>query len=287
MNLEIHSWYGRLGNNIMQLCNMLLVAKKKRYNIGHIPEHPLLNIGRIPKKWLINSNNVYTKTLKGRFFKTSEINKILGTDLIKFKVDDYVVVLKDVIYKILKSECVPTSPLSHNTLVIHVRSGDCFRENKTKPHPDYIPLPVSYYIKCINDCYSKNEISHIIIVTENDKINPVISHIEHYVANVYNTTTVTVQSTTIENDMKTILSARHLILSIGYFSKLLGLLSQHLEQIWISDYLFDYEDFLNLNNVNVKLYQLNEYTKIGEWIDTPEQRLTILSHPIDNIVELV
>jgi len=288
MNLEIQSWYGRLGNNMMQLCNILLIAQKKRYNITYIPEHPILNISHIPKKWLKNSNYSFDRTFKGYLFNKSEVTKLLKST--SLKTNDYISIFKKVIFPILKPEVVPHIPFDDNTIVIHIRSGDCFQENKINPHPKYVPLPLSYYIKAIDDfCQiikkrAPNQSIHVIIVTENDKINPVIHEIKKYITNNLDNTTITIQSCTLEKDIKTILSAQNLILSIGYFSKLLGILSPFLKNIWVNDYLSGYQDFENLIGVDVNTCHIQNYIEKGEWVDTPVQRDLILRHNINDVI---
>ena len=289
MNLEIQSWYGRFGNNIIQLCNVLWLAQKKRYNITYIPEHPQLEIHKINKRYLTISNYPgHKKTVKARFFKMKEVYNVLQTNQIKPTVTDYRRLLHNVIYNILKPDNKPLKSdiLPTSTVVIHIRSGDCFVNNKPIPHPDYVPVPLSYYIKLFEDYQEEMEWDRIIIVTENDKLNPAIDGFEKYIASNYPNVSVRIQSSTIENDMKTLLSAQSLILSIGYFSKVLGLLSKNVKFIYCSDYLFECNDLLMIDGVKTHIYNITDYIPIGNWKDDTSQRGQILSHPLEKIVKL-
>ena len=103
--------------------------------------------------------------------------------------------------------------LPENDLVIHIRSGDIFN---SKPHPNYIPPPLSYYTKEI-DKYKYEKI-HIIC---EDTINPVTNELRKLYKNaVY-------EKNTLEKDIRIILGATNIIYSVGTFIPSLMLLSDN------------------------------------------------------------
>lgn len=275
MNLEIQSWYGRFGNNLTQLCHVVWLAKKKRYNITYIPEHPLIDTRKIPKKHLVHSTHKFTKTRRTRFFQMKEVHDVLGTDKISPSIKEYRQILQDVVWPCISKDITISDPFPKETVVIHIRSGDCFTENKETPHPDYVPLPFSWY-KNIFQKYSKNW-NRAIIVTENDQINPVIIALKNYLCTEYNIPT-DIQSDKIKKDAQTILRARSLILSIGYFSKILALLSKNVENLYISNYMFDYNELNTIPDINVHYDEIKNYISIGDWKCTQIQRDQILNH---------
>lgn len=267
MNLEISRWYGRLGNNIMQLVHVIWLSKLKRAKITYIPHHPILET-----KHLIQSPmHKGTKTIKSIFFKPQDVHNILG-----FK--KYITIPE--IQEILKTEIKFRFPLQlempNDNIVIHIRSGDCFRADRPNPHAKYIPPPTSYYRKCIDDHVKKHETSRIIIVTEPDKYNPSIQGIQTYVNEIYPSIDVVVQSTSIENDALTIMKAKHLILSIGYFGYTLALINSQLETLYISNYMMRSKELCDLNIC--KRYNIDNYIKPGEWNGDTSQIKMLIEH---------
>ena len=60
-------------------------------------------------------------------------------------------------------------PISEETLIIHMRSGDIFANC---PHPKYIPPPLSFY----NNILDENNYKDVLICTENSR-NPCLGYL--------------------------------------------------------------------------------------------------------------
>ena len=140
--------------------------------------------------------------------------------------------------------------LDENDLVIHIRSEDIF---SSKPHPKYVPPPLSYYIKGIDKC--KYDKIHIIC---KDTKNPVVNELRKLYKNaVY-------QKNTLEKDIRIILGATNIISSVGTFIDSLMRLSNN------NKYLYEKAK---------KMEELKEYYKImTPWKNTTAQRNYILTY---------
>lgn len=62
--LIITSWFGRLGNNIIQLLNAIHYAKLKNHKIIRFPVHKLLSTTTIE----ISNNDINDDNIKDTFF---------------------------------------------------------------------------------------------------------------------------------------------------------------------------------------------------------------------------
>jgi hypothetical protein len=114
----------------------------------------------------------------------------------------------------------PTECLSDRHLVIHVRSGDLYTRHY---HPAYQQPPLVFYTHIIEE----GDYEEITIVTQPDRLNPVIARmLELYPGRI------TVRSEEEASDVQFILSARHLVMSIGSFSYMMSLCSQCLERLY-------------------------------------------------------
>lgn len=235
--------YGRLGNNIIQLVNIIHIAIAYKHNIKinvNIRKLPFFDLSVI-EKYFNKYNNNKIITDKKNFFYSSRLP--FPKEIFKQNIEER--------NKILQKAFLINNinKLSENDLVIHIRSGDIF---SSKPHPNYAPPPLTYYTKQIDK--SKYEKIHIIC---EDTINPVVNELLKLYKNaVYN-------KNTLENDIRIILGATNIIYSIGTFIPSLMLLSNNNKYLYGKD----------CNN------ELKEYYKIMKpWKNTIVQRNYILTY---------
>lgn len=118
--------------------------------------------------------------------------------------------------------------LPDNTLVIHIRFGDCAYEwtdslLEKDPNNSYGFLPFWYYDNIITE----NKYKNILIVTEKGRESPLISQIK----NKYPHTQV--QTEDIHTDMSTIITAKNLVLSLSTFSIMLSLLMEKNSTVFV------------------------------------------------------
>ena len=239
--------FGRLGNNIKQLSNIIDIAIAYKHNIKiNVKKLNYFDLSVI-EAYFNKYNNSEIITDKNNFYYNSKLP--FPNDIFKQNIEER--------NKILQKAFLINNinKLPENDLVIHIRSGDIFN---SKPHPNYVPPPLSYYTKEI-DKYKYEKI-HIIC---EDTINPVTNELRKLYKNaVY-------EKNTLEKDIRIILGATNIIYSVGTFIPSLMLLSNN------NKYLY--------GKVCEKGYgtseELKEYYKVMKpWINTIEQRNYILTY---------
>lgn len=238
----LDAWYGRLGNNIIQLSNIIDIAIAYKHNIKiKVKKLHFFDLSVIEKCFNeYNNNEIITD--KYNFFYNSRLP--FSKDIFKQNIEERNKILQ-------KAFLISTiNKLPENDIVIHIRSGDIFSSN---PHPNYVPPPLSYYTKEI-DKYKYEKI-HIIC---EDTINPVVNELRKLYKNaVY-------ERNTLEKDIRIILGATNIIYSVGTFIPSLMLLSNN------NKYLYGKE----CNNEELKEY----YKIMKPWKNTIEQRNYILTY---------
>lgn len=234
--------YGRLGNNIIQLSNIIDIAIAYKHNIKiNVKNLHFFDLSVI-EEYFNKYNNNEIITDEYNFFYSSRLP--FSNEIFKQNIEER--------NKILNRAFLINNinKLPENDLVIHIRSGDIFVSN---PHPGYVPPPLSYYTKEI-DKY-KYEKTHIIC---EDTINPVVNELRKLYKNVV------YEKNTLEKDIRIILGATNIIYSVGTFIPSLMLLSNNNKYLYGK--VFENEE-------------LKEYYKIMKpWKNTIEQRNYILTY---------
>lgn len=235
--------FGRLGNNIIQLSNIIDIAIAYKHNIQiNVKKLNFVDLSVIEKYFSKYNNSKKIRNDRYNFYYSNKLKfpKKIFTQNIeeRNKLLQKAFLIKNI------------NKLDENDLVIHIRSGDIF---SSKPHPKYVPQPLSYYIKGINKC--KYEKIHIIC---KDIKNPVVNELRKLYKNaVY-------QKNTLEKDIRIILGATNIISSVGTFIDSLMILSNN------NKYLYKKAK---------KMEELKEYYKImTPWKNTTAQRNYILTY---------
>jgi len=239
----IQNWFGRLGNNIIQLCNAIHISLYYKETI-ELPKHHFFNVNIIKEYFKNNKNNLLI-TDNFNFYYKSKIKNISAEAFETNNEETINILLKAFI---IKENDI--KKLEDDTIVIHIRSGDIFNNN---PHPGYIPPPLSYYVNILNN----NTYNKIIIIAEDTK-NPVIDALLKLYPNSY------YNKNSLEDDIKIILGATHIIKSIGTFIPSLLMLSNNINKI--------YSTSMYHNEL------INYYLHNKPWKNTKEQRDLIMSY---------
>ena len=242
-----YKFCGRLGNNISQLANIISIAIAYKHNIKFRHGHKFFDLSVI-EKYFSKYNNSEIITDKENFFRRKTLP--FPYDIFKQNIEER----NKILQKAFLIDNIKKLP--ENDLVIHIRSGDLFNRDmstKRKPHPGYVPPPLSYYTKEID----KYEYKKIHIICEDTK-NPVVNELLKLYKNaVY-------EQNTLEKDIRIILGATNIIYSVGTFITSLMLLSNNKKYLHPSA----------LSNGKLK-----EYFKIMKpWKNTIEQRNYILTY---------
>lgn len=246
MKIVLSSWYGRFGNNIVQLSNACNYALENNYYFES-PYHNLIKPITINKH--IMSNNIFCDYFFHGFDQYNHNRHNIIQEYIKSNLQH--------IHKI---------DLDNETLVIHIRSGDIFSDN---PNPKYIQNPLSYFVSII-DRFKKT-----IVVCENDK-NPIINILSSIKS-------VTIRSGTLIEDLSIMLSARNLCLSgVGTFGPICAMLSDSIKNLFITNIVNIDNQWIF--NSNICIYNthidLSKYILPNSWKNNSIQRSLMMNYQI-------
>ncbi len=255
---SVSHWYGRLGNNIQQICNGILHSEVTKQGF-FTPEHELIN------KVVVNYSGQQMLNPPNRYFHYNTKNKDFDIDL-GFLFTNMSRVARQYIVPNFKFSV--GTPYDEDTLVVHVRSGDIFAHEHNPPH-DYTPNPLIYY-KNLIESYKK-----VVVVTENDTYNPIIPELKKY-------DNVTVKSSTVASDFATLMRAKNLASSgTGTFAVAAALCSSNIKNFYCSNiYLTEHlnPEILMASGINVLMMELKGYLESKSWKNNEEQRKFILEY---------
>ena len=133
--------FGRLGNNIIQLKHIIHIAIAYKHNVKiNVRKLNFFDLSVI-ERYFDKYKNSEIVTDSSDFYYTSRLP--FSNDIFNQNIEERNKILQEafLIHNIHK--------LPENDLVIHIRSGDVF---SSRPHPNYVPPPLSYYTKQINKC---------------------------------------------------------------------------------------------------------------------------------------
>jgi len=258
----ISHWYGRLGNNIQQICNGIIYSSINGDGFFS-PHHDLI------EQIVIESQKKPT-TRQCRFFHYNTPNKDFDIDL------NY---LYQNIGKVAKQYVVPNfkfkikDPFDDDTLVVHIRSGDIFAHEHDPPH-DYVPNPLCYYLNLIEE-YDK-----IIVVTEPDNYNPIVDELKKIKK-------VNVQSESVAEDFLTLMRSKNIATSgTGTFAVAAALCSSNIKNFYCSNLYLDEHlnpEMVISSGIKVHMMELKNYIQIKNWKNNKEQRKFILEYKNESI----
>jgi hypothetical protein len=257
-NLQIRG-FGRIGNGIIQLKNVIQIALFYKYNII-LPNHPFLNTTYITVNTEVTIE--HEKIVDpSNFFYSSKI-KDIDINLFKLNIIESCNIIRKIF--IFKKE----TPLGDNDLLIHIRGEDIFSTSNV--HPKYICPPLSFYVKIIE---SKKFDSIYLMST--DRLNPCVDKL----ITLYPKIKFKIQS--LEDDIKLLLRFKNIIVSVGTFIPSLLILSYAIEKIYIPSYcskdLFPKEIFKE----KTEYVDLSEYEKLMfPWKNTAEQRDIMINYKL-------
>ncbi|HEY9619258.1 MAG TPA: hypothetical protein V6C78_02770 [Crinalium sp.] len=305
--IYIKSWFGELGNNLIQLVHAEFLSEKTNSSL-YVPKHPLLQLesnyrfhrftSDAPLDWGCFTSTLFLADLKNQVKPSINISTALFRNLF-YRYDffpfnpaltDYRRIFKTKIFPLIPYRLDPS--IHDETLVIHIRSGDAFKEKGV--HSAYVQPPLSFYIKVIETYGYKD----IVIVSQADLRNPCIEQLKHRIP------TIKIQTSSLEEDVSTILSARNLVVAFSTFSLSLAFSSPNIKQLHIP--CFDVEkgywrtyfwsDFFRLNlkanrkkmndsalDFKVDFLGIHNYVLIGGWKNSEEQRRLMIEHPLDQV----
>jgi len=241
---SITSYYGRLGNNVLQICSTFIQGYDK-VNKYVLSSHPIFHF-----KNILNEEATICKCDNLQLLNSQQIKHY---DLSRLKT----------CYK--KHIDIKGDRVSNNIydIGIHIRSGDIFQQIGNS-HSKYLQPPLYFYEKIINENISKK----IVIVYESNH-NPVVNKLAHKYKDQDN---IIFQSSSIINDIHTLSNCRQLVVSNGTFWLVPYFESNIIENIIIADYMKDNHWFMFDTNTKYHEIALPNYMKGQLWKNTLEQR---------------
>lgn len=258
--LCISYWYGRLGNNIIQVKNALHIAFYYGYNVI-IPKHQYFKYNHL----LVSSTNedesvelVYDNPSRGFYF-VSNIDSSINRECFSMNHDK----VREVLLGLFTIDYRSLEPLGDDELVIHIRSGDII----TELHDQYIIPPMSYYTNFIDS----NKFKKIYILAE-DKSNPCIEKLQK----MYSIVSFELRSLT--DDIELVLRARNMMMTIGSFIPELLWVTKNTRNIIYPSYdefvfrlvyLAEVDPLITLSSVDLTAY----HTEVKSCKDNKEERL--------------
>jgi len=274
MTYSISHWSGRLGNNIQQVANAILLSQFSRNSFNQKLNHEI-----IEKFYIDFSGNPEKETeeIFGRFYSWEPL---VHCEKGILEGENEVGLNREFIYSNIRSVCrdyvskyfrLPEKdPLDENTIVMHLRSGDAFHR-VFEPGINYVPNPLIFYLNLI-DSYDK-----CILITEPDKENPIL----HELMKINK---VQIQTSSVANDFATLMSAKNIALSgVGTFAVAAALCSNSIQNLYTTDLLLT--EHLNYTmlidtDVTVNVMELENYIPVFpcSWKNTEEQRKFILEY---------
>ena len=255
--MRLSHWYGRLGNNIQQCAVGTMVAQQCGSTFKQELDHDII------EKYEETFGSSSEEEVSKFFYWEGPYREVtLSSGFVTRSISQ---VCKEFVFPHLR---VPTVDVPSDCIVIHIRSGDVFDKGVANPD-QYVPNPLSFYLQLIDS------FSTALVVTEDDKYNPVVQELKKH-------SKVTVQSLTVQEDFATMLAAKNLASSgVGTFAVAAALCSQNIENFYCSD--VSISEHLNYHmlvgtDVKVHVMELKDYLKPGQWTNSDEQRQFILSY---------
>lgn len=256
MNLYVKHWVGRLGNNMIQLLNVISIALYYNYNII-VPYHKYFK-----ETYIILNKNVTVHdeviTNNDQFFRKHKIENIDSRLFHDTNIKNKAVVILKNIFSFQE-----IAPLNNNDVVIHIRSGDIFKTDR-EPNPNYPCPPLSYYINIINN----NHFENIYLIAE-DTRNPAINKLLELYPNIR----FKIQD--LNDDIKLVLRSRNVIMSVGTFVPMLLAISNNIKNVYKTS--FETEpigNHISIHNNELESY----YKKMFPWKNTKEQRNLMMTY---------
>lgn len=219
--LIIRKWYGRLGNNIEQLHNTILIALYYNYTIC-FPKHRFFNTTSI----VLNKEPLIKTISDEHDFFNRETVKNINSALFTLNKERSLEILQGCF--VIKAATI--KPLGSNDVVIHIRSGDIFSET---PHPLYIQPPLSFYTQLLTD----KKFDTIYLIAEDTK-NPCIDALLKLYPHIH------YSKNALEDDIRILLSGRHVIGSTGSFVSSLLKMTNNTVSLYKYDFPKDYMDIM-------------------------------------------
>ena len=269
MTYSVSHWSGRLGNNIQQVANCIMAAEKNKTDFSQTLDHDIIS------KFEVNFGS-QNPSKSGRFYAWEAL---VHCEHECYEGGNEIGVSVEHVYRNMRRVCKRIAPnlklpnkdfIGDDTIVMHLRSGDNYHRI-FEPPTNYVPNPLIFYLNLI-DSFDK-----CILITEPDRGNPIV----HELMKIDK---VKIQSSTVEDDFATLMSARNVALSgVGTFAMAAALCSTRIKNLYTTNLLLtEHLNYSMMHNTDVELHvmDLENYLPVFpcSWKNTEEQRKFILNY---------
>jgi len=286
-----HFWFGRTGNNIISLFSAALRAHSVGLDFKIVNcTHDLLDISHLSLdpgdvshldiQDTISAYNAYWN------YRTSTGVFVLPVSSCCLK--------KSILPPLLRN--ISTSPSASkyhpDSLIIHIRSGDIYKNDWGPVHPKYGPPPLAFYTRAIEEHQSRHSSSgsssgggaSIVIVTELENMSPFVDAL----LGMYPQDMITLQAGTLEEDVGVVLAARHLVAAQGSFAYALALTSEQLETLYIFKNNFNEQyDDRPFCDIDLVRYTAVLPDFLTNWTASSEQIEYLFEYPAENLTQTI
>jgi hypothetical protein len=270
--VQVAEWL-RFGNSIRQLTHAFALAE--RYGIRRIRlpgPHPLFHGRRAGNVALVwdGDRRAFELALSGYFMHVRALMSPLDATT-------ECRILTECVSPMLTPDLLrPDARVGEADLVMHFRGGDAF--DPVEIRPGYWQPPLAYYLAA----FERERPRRVWLVFE-DRRNPTIAAAEAILRR--HGAEVVIQSGTLADDLRVLLTARRLVASIGTFIPAVAMLSPRIDTLY--QFAVPPDPVLMLRGLRlVRAYDVTgEFAAAVQtnWAARPEQLAMMLSHPIDAI----
>lgn len=273
--LHVGPW-GRFGNSIRQVLNALYMAEALGVQtVCFTQPHSFLtgqHAGGLRLLWNADGVPCSRPCLVGSFFHLNAFNR-------KPTPSETARIFSELIRPLVRGEVREPDPrVRDDDLVLHFRSGDAFAGPEYPRNHGQPPL--SYYLAAVE----RERPARVWLVFE-DRGNPCIDAAE--AALRQNGLEVIVQSGTVEDDLRVLLSAQRLVGGRGSFIPMTAHLSDRLQRLYV---FHGGRRMKSLAELGIKVFLGKdiggEYESAllnGNWAGLPAQRALMLSYPAEKL----
>jgi hypothetical protein len=284
--------YERFGNNFYQILNAAMLARSMNCTALQIPD-----IAAAPARLPIQVDSLEIQpfsaelpaepTLCASFFYPRGLETLAGPYETAFAADT----MTRFVYPVYETYRKAAGSLDEQTIAMHFRGGDIFAPGPR--HAWYVQPPAAFYIRALGYAVRRLNVSAVHLVFE-DRTNPAVDAvIEHLNASGM---PYSLQSSSVFQDIVSLMSAHHLVAAYGTFSEASALLSpviknyfafrnvssQRLLEFWVQSRTAEL-----LRAKNVRTFVIDDpdesYIKPEGWENTPEQHEMIRSYPKEKL----
>ncbi len=273
--LQLSDWMGRLGNHLIQLSCAINVAQTSK-SLLIVPEHGILR--KRAYDFRLKGGDHCNEEISGPFFLQSDCYQFP----IQYDQDRRRVFLdhirEQMMYRSLRGRLrdkllpEPDTQLDDETLVINMRSGTDIFRSSPPPQNDYMQPPLSFYKYIIK----KHGYRKCLIVSEPERANPVIAALLSWGGD----RDIRIKThKSVQNDVATVLNARHLIAAHSTFTWCLALMSKHI-RVYHQPHTCRIRGTMDFD---VHTYEFSNYIKPGEWTASDAQLDLMVNHSVDDV----